>query len=120
FYRLYHVEWVMERCDDYLAVPVLVPEDLDYLADDLHALLAHIVQAADERTHVLRACFRGEDRLIRREDQGRVDLHALRGKGFDRLEALRGHLNLHDDVLVELRELATLLDHLVRLGRRDL
>src|SRR5438128_9443285 len=120
FRRLDHVEWVSDRCDEDLAVPVVVPEDLDDLADDLHALLAHIVQAADERTHVLRACFRGEDRLIRREDQGRVDLHALRGKGFDRLEALRGHLNLHDDVLVELRELATLLDHLVRLRRRDL
>jgi len=29
-------------------------------------------------------------------------------------------LDLDDDVLVELRELAALLDHLVRLGRRDL
>src|SRR5437667_44787 len=118
--RLDHVERVSDRCDEDLAVPVVVPEDLEHLADDMHALLAHVVQAADERTHVLRARFRGEDRLIRREDQGRVDLHALRGKGFDRLKALRCHLDLHDDVLVELRELATLLDHLVRLRRRDL
>src|SRR5205807_554180 len=40
--------------------------------------------------------------------------------GLDRLEPFRRHLNLHYHVLVKLRELAALFDHLLRLSRRDL
>src|SRR5213593_929002 len=103
-----------------LAVPIVVVENLDDLPNHLHAFLTHVVQAADERAHVLRASFRRQDGLVRGEDQGRVDPNAFRGERLDRLEALRRHLNLHDDVLVELRELPALLDHVVGLGRCDL
>src|SRR5207253_1607627 len=62
----------------------------------------------------------GEDRLVRGENERRVDLDALRGQGLDRLEPFRRHLNLHYHVLVKLRELAALFDHLLRLSRSDL
>src|SRR5438552_3629347 len=78
------------------------------------------VEAADERAHILGPGLCGEDRLIRGEDEGRVDLHALGREGLDRLQPLRRHLDLHDDVLVKLRELPPLLDHLVGGGCRDL
>src|SRR6266581_6825456 len=114
------VERMADRGDEDFAIPFVVPEDRDDLADHLHPVLAHVVEPADERADVLRARLRREDRLVRAEDQGRVDLDAFRRQGLNRLQAFRRHLNLHDDVLMELRELTALLDHLVRLGRRDL
>src|SRR2546430_9119746 len=115
-----HVDGMSDARHQDLPVPVVVPENPGDLPDALHALLADVVEPSDERAHVLRPRLRREDRLVRGENERRVDLDAFGRESLDRLEALRRHLNLHDDILVELRELAALLDHLVRLGRRDL
>src|SRR3990172_782925 len=62
-----HVEGVAHGGDEDLALELVVPEDRDNLADDLHAVLAHVVEPPDERAHVLRPRLRGEDRLVRAE-----------------------------------------------------
>src|SRR5205809_95514 len=119
-YVFEQMEGMPDTCDEDLAIPIVVPEDLRDLSDHLHLVLAHVVKPADEGALVLRPGLRGEDRLVRGEDEGRVDLHALGREGLDRLQPLRRHLDLHNDVLVQLRELPSLLDHLVPGGRRDL
>src|ERR671911_365567 len=51
--RLDHVAGMADRGDQHLGgQPVaVVAEDLDDLADELHAVLADVVEAADERRH---------------------------------------------------------------------
>src|SRR5205809_173528 len=115
-----HVKGVPDTRHQDFAVPIVIPKNLGDFADYLHPFLAHVIEPSDERAHVLRPRLRGEDRLVRGENERRVNLDALRGQGLDRLEPFRGHLNFHDHVLVQLRELAALLDHLLRLGRRNL
>src|SRR5437867_12410415 len=72
-----HVERMANRRDEDLTIPVVVPEDLDDLANHLHPLLALVVEASDERAHVLRTRLRRKNRLGRAEDEGGVDPDAL-------------------------------------------
>jgi len=117
----HHVEEMQtDARDQDLAVPIVIPENLGDLADHLHPFLPHVVEPSDERAHVLGPRLRREDRLIRGEDERRVNPDAFRRQGLNRLEPFRRHLNLHYHVLVKLRELAALFDHLLRLSRRDL
>ena len=60
----------------------------DELADDVHAVLVDVVEAADERRQQRRAGLRGEQALVGREDQRAVGLDALFGEARDGLEAL--------------------------------
>src|SRR3990170_6859551 len=95
-----HMQRMAYRRDEDLTVPFVVPEDRNNLANHLHSILANVVEATDERAHVLRPRLRGEDCLVRAEDQRRIDLDALCGECLDRLEPLRRHLHFHDDVLM--------------------
>src|SRR3989475_11873546 len=72
-----HVEGMSDARNQDLTVPVVVPENLGDLSDDLHSLLAHVVEPSDERAHVLRPRLRREDRLVRGKNERRVDLDAF-------------------------------------------
>ena len=64
-------------CDQDLGGKVIVLEDQNRIADNIHPDFADVVQPPDKGAHV--ACTRlcGEHRLIRRENQSYIGLYAF-------------------------------------------
>jgi hypothetical protein len=53
--RLYDVQRVPHTCHEHIGVKLVVLENLHYFPNDGHALLARVIQPANERAHVGRA-----------------------------------------------------------------
>src|SRR5882724_11682140 len=117
-----HVQGIPDAGGQDLALEVVVVEDGPDLAHDLHAYVADVVEPADERAHERRPRLRRQERLRRREDEGRVDRDPLRREGLDGAQTLADHRDLDDhvggpDLALDLPALA---DHLIRGGRDHL
>ena len=109
---------VADRGGDDLRGHAAGAEALDDLGDDLAGVDRDVVEAAHEAGDVGRAGARGEQRLVRREDERHVHRDAVGGQRVRRLEALLAERDLDDDVLVELAQRAALGDHARRGPRR--
>ena len=71
------VERMPNAGDDNLGGELIIGEDGFNIAHDVHANVADIVEATDERAYVGSARFRGEQCLQRIETEGDVRLDAL-------------------------------------------
>ena len=91
----------------------VIPEDLDDLGDQLHAVVRDVVEAADEGRHEGGAGLGREQRLGRREAQGDVDLNAFAGERPARLQTVPDQRQLDADVGGELGEPAALGQHAI-------
>lgn len=98
---------------------LVVAEYLDDLFDEQHAVGTDIIEPADERADEGRARFGGKQRLARREDERRVGANALRGKGFDCLDAVERERTFNDDVFMQRGEFFAFDNHLVGFERGD-
>src|ERR1700675_237539 len=67
--RLDHVAGMAEAGGEHLGRQVISVEDLHGLPYHLHAVLASVIEAADEGADVGGAGGRGQERLVRGEDQ---------------------------------------------------
>src|SRR5438128_6826963 len=64
-----HVNGIAHAGDEHFGGVIGVVEHVDNLADDLHPLVADVVEAPDKRAHIAGAGFGGEPRLRGGEDQ---------------------------------------------------
>src|SRR5574344_967231 len=96
-------------CDD-LGLDSVVLEDGNYLPNEVGSVLSDVVQASDEGGHEGGPGLCGEQCLQRGEDEGHVDLDTLGGEDLGCLQGLDAHGQFDVDVLVDLGELATVLD----------
>ena len=75
--RFNDVNRVTDARDEHFGRVLRVVEQVDDLTDNLHPLVADVVETADERTHVAGARFGREPRLRCGEDQRDVDANPL-------------------------------------------
>src|SRR5664280_994218 len=114
-----HVQWVPDRGGQDLTLDVVEREDLGQLADDRHAVLVDVVQAAHERRDDARAGLGGEEALVGAEYERAVGLDALFGEARDGLQAVLAHRDLDHDVRGKLGEVAPLGQHSLHVVRDD-
>ena len=102
--------------DEHFGLERIVPVDLDDFLDEVHAGLADIVEAADERADHRRAGLRGEQRLRGREHERDVHLEAFARQRLARAHAVSRERHLDDDVLVDRGEVAAFAKHPLPVG----
>src|SRR6185312_595283 len=95
---------------------VVVLVDLDDIADQLHAVPAGVIDAADERADKIRPGLGSQDRLPGGKAQGHVHPDAFAAEHGTRSDAVPGQWHLHHDVFVDLGQLAALGEHALGVG----
>ena len=108
------------RGDQDLGVEVVVAVDLQHLFDQRHAVLADVVQAADEGRDVGRAGLGGEKGLGSREAEGDVAADVRGGQGGDGAQARRAEGYLDDDVGGQLGQAVGFAEHAFVVGGEHL
>src|SRR5882724_4688823 len=78
-----------------------------YLADQLCAFPAAVVNTADKRRYISGAGLGGEDSLPGGEYQGAIGTDAVVGKPFDGFYAILDHRHFHHDIGVDGRQFFT-------------
>src|SRR3970282_333803 len=86
--RLHDVQGMAEAGGQHLRGHVIAGEYLHDLPHYRHPLLADVVQPPDEGADVGGAGLGRQERLVRLEDKGGVDLDPLPGDAVDRLQAV--------------------------------
>jgi hypothetical protein len=117
--RLDDVDGVADAGDQHLGTEFEVVEDIDDLADQVHAGRADVVEPADERADVGSARLGREPGLRRRKDQRHVHAVFLSGQRLARLDPFLGERHLDDDVRVDAGQVAAFADHAGRIGGHD-
>lgn len=116
---LEHVVRVPDARGENLGLHAVVVVDGADLADEIHAVLADVVESADERADEERACLRDHKRLQALEAQREVGFDSGIAHRFAGFEAVDGAGQLHDDVWRDLDVLAAFLHHAFKVSRDD-
>jgi hypothetical protein len=103
-----------------LRFEIVIVVDLTDLLDHLHAVLAGIVEAADEGRDESGARLGGQQSLIGVEAQRHIDLGAGLRQSAAGLEAFPRHRHLHRDVGCDAGKVAPFGQHAVGVERRHL
>src|SRR3970040_1126629 len=106
--RLHDVQGMAEAGGQHLSGQVVAVEYLDDLPHYRHPLLADVVQPPDEGADVGGAGLGRQERLVRLEDKGGVDLDPLLGGAVDRLQAVLVQGDLDHDIRVPLGDVPRL------------
>src|SRR4051812_5597437 len=114
--RFHNVQWMPQRRGEDLSLESVVRVDGFDVADQLHAVLADVVEPAHEWAAIDCASFGDHQRLVRREAQGHVHLDAFRAQLLASLDAFARRGQLHHHVLVPARVLAPLAQHAIQIG----
>src|SRR5262245_34748674 len=104
----------------HLGAEALHAIDLADVADQVHAHVRDVVQAAEEGADVVRAGLGREQRLGRREAQRLIDADAAAGQVLNRLEPVLREGTLHHHVVGDLAELLGFLHHALEIGGHHL
>jgi len=99
--RLQDVNGVAHAGHDDLRRKPVVVEDAEDLLHQLHAVVGDVVEPAHEGAHVGRACLGRHQGLDRRKDERLVHVDSVAGEDLRRLEPLRRHRHLDDDVAAQ-------------------
>ena len=114
------MERVADRGRQDLRLDLVQGEDLGQLANDDHAVLVDVVQAAHERRDEARAGLGGKQALVGREDERAVRPDAFVAEPTDRLQAVLAHRHLDVDVRSDLGEVTALFEHALDVVADDL
>jgi DNA methylase len=112
-----HMDGMAQRGRQYLGVKIIIVIDGADVFDQLQAVPAHIIMAADEGRDEARACLGGKQRLIGGEAQGDIDQHALTGERLAGFEAVHGERHLDADVAGDGNERCCLTHHALMVER---
>src|SRR5690606_16955586 len=106
-----------DRCREDLGLEIIIVVDRADFRDQLHAVHAHVVDAADEGRDEGRAGLGGEQRLVGGKAQRDVDQPAFGRDRLAGLEAVERQRNLDADIVGDLRQDRGLAHHAVIVGR---
>ena len=101
-----------------LRIEVVDGEEFRDIPHKSDAVLADVVETADERTDIGRPRASGEQCLLGRKNERDVRGNSILGESPYGCGSFRSHRNLDDDIRSKRRQLFPFLDHLVRRGRR--
>src|SRR5204862_1103387 len=87
------------------------------VTDQIDALVADIIQPADERADDISAGFGREQRLRRRETESDVDADAFLRERGGGLDAVANERAFHHHIFMQFRQFASLADHGAGFGR---
>src|SRR3990172_4893158 len=118
--RLSHVPRMADRRGQHFRLQVVKLDDRHQLADDVHAVLVDVVEAADKGRQQRRPGLGGQQALVGGEDERAVGLDAFLGEAVDGLQALLAHRHLDHDVGRQLGEVAALAQHALDVVGDDL
>ena len=97
--------------DQHLSLEFIVVEDRHDIADQVHSILADIIQAADKGADEIRAGLCGHDRLGRGKYERHIHANAFFTEGSCRLQSFFSHRTFHDDIRMQLCQMPAFLDH---------
>ena len=117
--RLQDVDRVADAGDEDFSGKIIIVVDEADVLDQVHAIEADIVVAADKGADEGGAGLGGEKGLVGREAKRDVDLGAFAGEAAAGLEAVEGEGELHADIGGELAHDVGLAEHAVDVHRDD-
>src|SRR5213592_5069067 len=97
--------------DEHLSLEFIVVEDRHDIADQVHSILADIIQAADKGADEIRAGLCGHDRLGRGKYERHIHANAFFTEGSSRLQSFFSHRTFHDDIRMQFCQMPAFLDH---------
>src|SRR5207253_11504526 len=102
------------------SLPTIVPVDLDDVRQELEPVLSNVVEAAEKRTDERGAGFCRAHSLRRGKAKRHVHFDSFVVQDPRRFQPVGRERTLDDDVGCDLYELATLFEHFVLFGSRNL
>src|SRR6185437_14803970 len=117
---LAHMADAADRGGEHLGLETVIVVDIADVVDQRHAVLAAIVDAADEGRNVSRARIRRHHRLDRREAERDVDVQVVGCESTAGPQPIPGQRHFYGDVLGDFREAVPLLHHAVEIGGQNL
>src|SRR5437660_1208203 len=95
------VHGIADGRDQHLSLEFIVVEDRHDIADQVHSILADIIQAADKGADEIRPGLCGHDRLGRGKYERHIHAHAFFTEGSCRLQSFFRHRTFHDDIRMQ-------------------
>src|SRR5437879_7336538 len=110
------MDWISDGRDEHFGLVLIVIENRDDVADQIHAAMSVVVKAADKWADEISSGFSGHNGLGCGEHQRHVHANTFPAQNFCGLQSVLRHRTLHDNVAMELCQVPCFFDHAARIS----